>query len=141
MPQYNDPALGLTSAVAANDLFLFWVDAVSGNKGILGSDLAAALKALMTFVDDPVIVTTNTTLTGAYSFVIANSGAGITITLPSANAFPGQRFRIANKGAGNLTVARSGSDTISGNTSVTLAQYKAYEFESDGAGVWYQFGA
>lgn len=74
----------------------------------------------------------------------ATGGAGgITITLPAANANNGRIIRIvkADNGAGAITVARAGADTIEGATSLSLAtQYKKCILISDGSSNWYDFG-
>lgn len=137
MPQYNQPSL-ITSLVGA-DIILVWQTASGAVKTITGANLAASLQALMNFTDTVTQVSSNTLLS-TEQMVVANSGSTFTITLPSATANQGRRYTIVNKGAGTVTVARTGSDTIGGVTSLTLAQYHAYTFESDGNGMWFQIG-
>jgi hypothetical protein len=63
-----------------------------------------------------------------------------TITLPSAAIK--RRLRIAKSDVAgtNITVARAGSDTIEGNTSIVLTnQYDTLELEADGSATWYEF--
>lgn len=69
--------------------------------------------------------------------------AARTVTLPSAASFPvGAVLRIIDESgavsvANTVTILRSGSDTISGLTSLVLdSAYKAYAVESNGANAW-----
>lgn len=144
MPQYISPTLGAATSVVTGDALLFWqsAGAPAGNKLITMGKLATSLKSLMDFTETVTILTANTTLDATHQFVVGNSGGAFNITLPEAVSFPGQRYRIANKGAGTVTVLRSGADAIanggSASTSVAIAQYEAYEFISDGVTAWYQ---
>jgi len=89
---------------------------------------------------------TNTaTKTSAYpmtandDFIIGDtSGGGFQITLPAANAK--DMVRIAKKSNSNtLTIARAGSDTIEGNTSISMtAEYSTVVLVSDGVSTWYE---
>lgn len=137
MPQYDQPAL-ITELDAA-DIILIWQTAAGAVKTITGQDLADSLQGLMEF-NDTVTFITSATLLSDEQMVVANSGAPFTITLPTAMDYEGKRYTIVNKGAGTLTVARTGTDTIGGATSLTLAQYHGFTFESDGQGVWFQIG-
>lgn len=140
MPAYNSPSYGTATALAVADVILFWSAALTGNQVISAQDMATSLQGMMDFADSPQFVTNNTTLDSTYDLVIANSGSAINITLPAAVSNAGRRYRIANKGAGALSVLRSGGDTIGGGTSASLAQYDAFEFISDGVDTWFQFG-
>lgn len=139
MPQYNAPAL-ITSLDPA-DILLAWQTASGANKTITFADFVDSVQAEFSYLQTVSEVTVNTAIDGTYQLVVANSGAGITITLPSALAYIGATFSIVNKGAGTLTVARSGSDTIGGATSVTMAQYKGFDFKAVASGLWIQMGA
>jgi len=84
--------------------------------------------------------TSNYTVTGTDAVVFANATSGnVTITLPAAAGVAGYRFyvkRIDNSG-NSCTVARSSTDTIDGQTSVSLdLQYTALMVVSDGT-AWY----
>lgn len=73
--------------------------------------------------------------------ILATGGAGgITITLPAANASSNIVIvRKVDAGVGVITVARAGSDTIDGATSITLsAQYDTCVLLSDGSGAWHR---
>jgi|GEM_PF-1675451 len=79
------------------------------------------------------------TLTASDCTVLATAGVGgFTLTLPAANTT--SNLIIIEKvdaGVGVITVARAGSDTIHGATSITLtAQYDRCVLLSDGAGLW-----
>ena len=84
--------------------------------------------------------TSNYTITGSDVVVFANATSGnVTITLPTASANAGYRFYVKRiDGTGNnCTVARSGSDTIDGQASISLdLQYTSLTLVSDGS-VWY----
>ena len=84
--------------------------------------------------------TSNYTITGTDVVIFADATSGsVTITLPTASANAGYRFyvkRIDNSG-NTCSIARSGSDTIDGQTSITIAaQYDSYTVVSNGS-LWY----
>ncbi len=129
----------LIAALLGGDIVLVWQTSSGTVKTITAQDLADSLQALMEFNDTVTFITSNRLLSDE-QMVVANSASPFTLTLPTASAHEGQKYTITNKGAGTLTVARTGSDTIGGATSLTLAQYHAYTFQSDGVGVWMQIG-
>jgi hypothetical protein len=137
MPQYNAP--DLITQLIAGDLVLVWQTSSGANRTITGADLADSIKDLIDF-NDTVSVVAASTLLSNEEFVVANSGAGFTISLPSSVANPGKVYTISNKGAAAVTIARTGTDFIGGTTSVALAQYHSNDFRSDGEGVWHQIG-
>ena len=61
-----------------------------------------------------------------------------TITLPAASGVTaGQEVRVKNMGTDTVTVSRSSSDTIDGETSIAMAvQYQALSFVSNGSDAW-----
>jgi hypothetical protein len=82
----------------------------------------------------------NYTIAGTDVVIFANAASGsVTITLPTASANAGYRFyikRTDNSGNG-CSVVRSGSDTIDGQTGITLdVQYTSITVISDG-NTWY----
>jgi len=84
--------------------------------------------------------TSNYTIAGTDVVVFANATSGnVAITLPIASANSGYRFyikRIDNSG-NTCSVARSGSDTIDGQTTISLdLQYTSLTVISDGS-TWY----
>ena len=84
--------------------------------------------------------TSNYTITGTDVVIFADGTSGnVTITLPTASSFSGYRFyvkRIDNSG-NTVSIARSSSDTIDGQTSITIgAQYESYTIVSNGS-LWY----
>jgi hypothetical protein len=91
----------------------------------------------------PTTVTAGGSLTtsGSTSFVLASSSSGpiTTITLAAASSFPGQRITIVKAASsGAVTIQRSGSDTLSGSTSVTINNlYTSRTYQSDGIGTWF----
>lgn len=84
--------------------------------------------------------TSSYTITGTDVVVFANATSGsVTITLPTAASFSGYRFYVKRTdGSGNsCSISRSGSDTIDGQTSISLdAQYTSLTLISDGS-AWY----
>jgi len=84
--------------------------------------------------------TSNYTITGTDVVVFANAASGnVTITLPVAATNSGYRFYVKRiDGSGNTcSVARSGADTIDGQTTITLGmQYTSLTLVSDGS-AWY----
>lgn len=84
--------------------------------------------------------TSNYTITGTDVVVFADATSGnVTITLPTASANSGYRFYVKRiDGSGNsCAVARSGSDTIDGQTSIPLVQqYTSMTIVSNGS-AWY----
>ncbi len=84
--------------------------------------------------------TTGYTITSSDTVIFANAASGsVAITLPVASGLAGYRFyvkRIDNS-ANSCTVIRSGSDTIDGQTSLSLdLQYTSMTIVSDGS-LWY----
>lgn len=84
--------------------------------------------------------TADYTVTATDTVIFADATSGnVTITLPTASSNSGYRFyikRIDNSG-NTCSVVRSGSDTIDGQTSVTISgQYDSYTIVSNGS-LWY----
>lgn len=78
-------------------------------------------------------------MTAADCTILATGGAGgITVTLPSANSSSNVVIvKKVDAGVGAITVARDGTDTIDGATSISLAsQYDTCLLISDGSGAW-----
>jgi hypothetical protein len=73
-------------------------------------------------------------LTSDYYIAYTGTG-GHTFTLPAATT-GGRSFLIKHSGTGTLTIARSGSDTIDGATSLTLATYDSALLVADGTSDW-----
>lgn len=84
--------------------------------------------------------TSNYTITGTDVVIFADAtGGNTTITLPAAASFAGYRFFIKRiDSTGNtVSVARSGADTIDGQTTITITQqYTAIMVVSNGS-AWY----
>lgn len=82
-------------------------------------------------------ITANTTLDDTYSNVVCNNAGAITITLPLANTCLGRVYNIKKVNAGNVTIARSGTNTIDGGTSWLLDDpYEVVMVVSDGSSSW-----
>lgn len=86
------------------------------------------------------VTTTKTTTytAGANELIPVNAASGgFTITLPSANV-AGQvvAVRRLEFGGNTVTLQRAGSDTIGGNTTLSLVTTGGVTLVSDGAGLW-----
>ncbi len=138
MPQFNSYP-EITDLLAA-DLILVYKSDVGAVKTINAENLAAAIKAITS--RNLVISNVNsaTSLTSESQLVIGNSGADFTVTLPLASDNPGLPIYISNKGIGALITDTVGGDTIKGLPDVTIGQYEAYLFVSDGDAMWLVFG-
>src|SRR6185369_10443113 len=89
-------------------------------------------------------VTAATTLTNTDSILLCQpSGGAFTVTVPLASSVqPGRNFVVRSTGTTNaVTISRSGSDTINGGTSVSLASgaVSAAELYTDGTN-WFTLG-
>ncbi len=79
-----------------------------------------------------------------YSTILVTTGAStITITLPAASSNGGRTLVVTkvDNGTGKITIARAGSDTVAGLTSVdvgvgALNQYATCTLVSDGTATW-----
>lgn len=84
--------------------------------------------------------TSSYTVASSDTVVFANATTGnVTITLPAASGLAGYRFYIKriDGSANSVTIARTGTDTIDGQTSFTLdLQYTAFGVVSNGS-AWY----
>ena len=80
-------------------------------------------------------VTDSTTIATTDDILVCNKATAMTVTLIAATGTE-QRFYIKNIGAGDVTVARAGSDTIDGETSQTVSQYACLEIVDSSTGVW-----
>lgn len=79
----------------------------------------------------------NTTLTTKhFTVVVDTSGGGKTITLPSAAGAPGRFYVVKNKSTGQVTVAKTGGDTIDGAATFLLPAGAVAVFQSDGTSDW-----
>jgi hypothetical protein len=80
-------------------------------------------------------VSTATTAQAQYHYSVTGT---TTITLPAATGITaGQEVRIKNMGSNTVTVSRSSTDTIDGQTSISMAvQYQALSFVSNGSNAW-----
>ncbi len=138
MPQFNDYP-EITELLAA-DLILVYKSDVEAVKTINVENLAAAIKLITSRSLAISNINSATSLDGDSSFVIGNSGAGFTVTLPLSAENPGLPIYIANKGLGAMTIDTVGGDTIKGETDVEIGQYEAYIFIADGDAMWLVFG-
>jgi hypothetical protein len=111
-----------TASLGAGALF------VNGATSMQGIGLARATAAVSTVLD----------ATTCY-FTFTGSTASQTITLPAANLYGSSRTQmlvIRNKASVTVTVARAGSDTIDGATSIILAPGACVFLFSDGSTAW-----
>jgi len=82
----------------------------------------------------------NTTASSIYKFYYGTtSGGGFTFTLPLAAAYNGLEVNLYNitfGGSNNISVSRSGSDTINGATSDSITPGDFRRYVSNGT-AWY----
>lgn len=113
-----------------------------------GADLGQLFKAVKLLSGNrsrsQSIINASTALTAANAcgIVIGNAGTGITATLmAAADVSVGDRVAFFNKGAGNMTVACAGADTITVNTttvtSLVVGPGDSLVLESDAAGTFF----
>lgn len=81
------------------------------------------------------IINTSRALDRTDRIIWANT-AGIVITLPLVSAYKHVPYRSRNISAGDITITVSGTDTIEGVTSISLAAGNSYDFENDGSSSW-----
>jgi len=79
--------------------------------------------------------TVDYTITSNDSTIIAN-GAGITITLPSANGLNGRIFVIKNRNAASCTLSAYGAETIDDENTITLISKESATIQSDNSNWW-----
>lgn len=117
---------------SANQL---WFNANSNNfSGSIGA--TTTITATNGFVAPPVTVGASFAITNNPGVLVAANS--LTITLPSAVTNAGKYVWIKNKNATTTTVARVGTETIDGGTSVTLSSaYSGGTFISDGTN-WFR---
>jgi hypothetical protein len=78
-------------------------------------------------------ITTGTTLDATHFMVLA-SGT-ISITLPTAVGIVGRIYNIKNVGTGIITILTTSSQSIDGNTSLTITtKYSSLQIIADGTG-------
>lgn len=135
MPIWNlYPALG--ADIADDDIFLVWKTSDGTVRSLEYSDFLAQIEADFNLANAVSLPTTGVTLDASYQYVAPNSGSPLTITIPVASSFPGQEYKIFNKGSGAVTLQRSSSDTLAGQTAIVLAQYDSAILISDGVSQW-----
>ena len=84
-------------------------------------------------------ISSATTAVAQYHYSCDTSAAGFNLTLPAASGVTaGQEVRVKLVVAGNtLTIARSSTDLIDGQSSISLAtQYQSLSFVSNGSDAW-----
>ncbi len=138
MPQFS--LYPLVSELVAADLVLMYKTTDGAVKTITGDALAQSIKSLIDKSYPITNVNSGTQLTSDDEFVVGNSASSFVLTLPVAADNPGLPIYVANKGLGNITVDTVAPDTIFGEASVSIAQYKGLLFISDGDEMWMVFG-
>lgn len=118
------------------DTFIIWQDSSGTVCQISLSDLIASFISNTQGAQTVTPINADTVLTPEMGFVVVNSGAAITVTLPLAAASSGITFPIMNKGAGHVTIQTSGSDTVAGQSTVTLTQFQSTRLQSDGSNLF-----
>lgn len=116
---------------AHNDLTAF-DGGTSGQRYHLTSAQHSSISTLNTYTSDQ-------TLTSANGYILCDATSGnITITLPAASSRKKFHIKKIDSSVNTVSIARDGSDTIEGNTSLSLAaQYESHTLYSDGVSTWY----
>jgi hypothetical protein len=88
-------------------------------------------------------ISANTTLDTSYRTILVDTtSSSKTITLPPASTNNGTVYQIKNIGVNSVTVNRSNSDLIDGQTSISIpSQYGSFKLETDGVSNWYAMGS
>lgn len=136
-----DPYIGRGGSGHADLETTFYgtVDEISVWGDALTEDEIATLLGSWGQANDPEFLTVNT-VTTTYSVVTGDhvilASGTFTVTLPTALAVAGKEYTIKNTGAGTITVAQTGSETIDGSASdLSLATTKeSVTVVSDGVG-------
>ena len=78
-------------------------------------------------------------ITSPYRYHINCSGGNLTLTLPLSSAAPYQvlQFKRIDTTSNTVTIQRSGSDLIDGETIQTLGQWESISLHSDSISNWY----
>lgn len=86
-------------------------------------------------------ISATTTLDSSHHTAFVTTGSNtITLTLPAASTAPGRRYEIkkVDSDSGTVSIVRSGSDLIDGQTAQTLTvQYESVSLVSDGVSSWF----
>lgn len=116
---------------AHNDLTAF-DGGTSGQRYHLTSAQHSSISTFNTYTSDQ-------TLTSANGYVLCDATSGnITITLPAASSRKKFHIKKIDSSVNTVSISRAGSDTIEGNTSLSLAaQYESYTLYNDGVSTWY----
>ncbi len=80
-------------------------------------------------------ITSATTITTVDELIVCNSASAFTQTLPAATG-GGDKYEIANIGAGAITLEGDASDTINGELNQTIDQYAAIQVKDYAANKW-----
>jgi len=127
--------------ILTSDAQFFW----DNTNNFLGIDVATPTSTLDvggSVATQVTALAANTNLDATHHIILGNaSGGAFTLTLPLASAASGREYRVkkTDSSSNDVTIARSGADTIDGATSQVLgSQYEAISFVSDGTN-WFMF--
>lgn len=81
----------------------------------------------------PYVAKTATYAVGVNDYVIEATSGTFTVTLPTAIGITGRIYVVKNTGAGTITVATTGGQTIDGGATVSLTQNLFTMVQSNGA--------
>ena len=138
----------LTGASNANSVYVVSGDLYYTNSGgsaiqlTSGASLAAIPGASIKYETQPVTSNLVILVSDTFSYLEVDTSTPRSITLPLASGVDAGRFYIVKDITGSsntnaITVNRSGSDTIDGDTSQTLdSDYGSWIFVSDGTSAW-----
>jgi hypothetical protein len=129
---------GNTALANSNTLNVVTSTGTGGNLGTLKAELA--FSRFTTAISYTILLTD---VGFGWVIGVTSTAAARTITLPLANAVPvGWQTTIKDESGGaltnNITIAKSGSDTIDGVTNIAIAlNYGSRTFYSDGVSKWF----
>lgn len=132
----NSSSVALTT-LAQNESAFLWVKSNSTTGGPWTVQKAAASSSGSANYTTPTTITGDTTLLTSHGDIWCNSTSTITVTLYAANtsSFHPHGFKNINTGA--CVITRASSDTIDGDTSITLyTQYETVELRPNGSTLW-----
>ncbi len=110
------------------------------NSTLGGADSTQAIARYLDSIATTLVASTTLGVSHFGKYIPVNSASAVTITLPQQSTTPtlaGVHGRIINLGAGLVTVAKEGAETLTGNT--TIATNQTMDFERNTTTNWATF--
>lgn len=132
---------GASSIASESGNELYW-DSTNNRLGLGTATPESTVQVNGSFATKVNTISTNTTLDDTHHVVLVDASSGdVTLTLPLASSGDARQYMVkkTDSSSNDVIIARSGSDTIDGDTDATLSvQYEARTVISDGTN-WYAF--